>query len=309
MEKYRETEAERDRDTERSLHFFSIHAFYSLYSQFYPQSLTLDNWPEYVLSQERAEPGLSITVSLPLKPTFVLLRSEESLSNMCFLIMQNFRARKPADMAMPTAVPIMAYLISGGQGGIEQGALISHHPAKVFHTSFYIGMKSKVKYLDLYITRSKLLHARVFSCSVVSSSFIAPWNVAHQAPLSMEFPRQEHWSGLPFPPPRYLHDPGVEPTSLTLTGRFFTTEPPEKSQPTEASLIFQSPGSMLLPYSSPHTASPLPGTPTLVPSAVGIIPKWLVAPFSAFLPSSSLILASVHPCVCQLPALASADNN
>ena len=212
-------------------------------------------------------------------------------------------------MAMPTAVPIMAYLISGGQGGIEQGALISHHPAKVFHTSFYIGMKSKVKYLDLYITRSKLLHARVFSCSVVSSSFIAPWNVAHQAPLSMEFPRQEHWSGLPFPPPRYLHDPGVEPTSLTLTGRFFTTEPPEKSQPTEASLIFQSPGSMLLPYSSPHTASPLPGTPILVPSAVGIIPKWLVAPFSAFLPSSSLILASVHPCVCQLPALASADNN
>jgi len=138
-----ETEAERDRDTERSLHFFSIHDFYSLYSQFYPQSLTPDNRPECVLSQERAEPGLSITASLPLKPTFVLLRSEESLSNMCFLIMQNFRARKPADMAMPTAVPMTAYLISGGQGGIEQGALISHHPAKVFHSSLYIRMKSK----------------------------------------------------------------------------------------------------------------------------------------------------------------------
>lgn len=147
-----ETEAERDRDTERSLHFFPIHDFYPLYSQFYPQSLTPDNRPERVLSQERAEPGLSITVSLPLKPAFALLRSEESSSNMCFLTRQNFRARKPADMAMPTAVPMMAYLISGGQGGIEQGALISRHPAKVFHSSLHVRMKSKAVYLDLYTT-------------------------------------------------------------------------------------------------------------------------------------------------------------
>ena len=38
--------------------------------------------------------------------------------------------------------------------------------------------------------------------------------VAHQASLSMEFSRQEHWNGLPFPPPGHLFDPGVEPTSL-----------------------------------------------------------------------------------------------
>lgn len=57
-----------------------------------------------------------------------------------------------ADMAMPTAVPMMAYLISGGQGGIEQGALISRHPAKVFHSSLHVRMKSKAVYLDLYTT-------------------------------------------------------------------------------------------------------------------------------------------------------------
>ena len=38
--------------------------------------------------------------------------------------------------------------------------------------------------------------------------------------------QQEYWSGLPFPPPGDLSDPGIEPTSPALTGRFFTTEPP-----------------------------------------------------------------------------------
>ena len=53
--------------------------------------------------------------------------------------------------------------------------------------------------------------------------------LAQQAPLSMEFFRQEYWSGLLFPSPGDLPDPGIEPRSLTspiLAGRFFTTEPP-----------------------------------------------------------------------------------
>ena len=52
------------------------------------------------------------------------------------------------------------------------------------------------------------------------------WTVAHQAPLSMGVSRQEHWSGLPCPPPEDLPDPGTEPTSFmspALTGGFFTT--------------------------------------------------------------------------------------
>ena len=43
-----------------------------------------------------------------------------------------------------------------------------------------------------------------------------PWTVAHQAPLSMGFSRQEYWSGLPFPSPGDLLDPGIEPRSLAL---------------------------------------------------------------------------------------------
>ena len=50
-----------------------------------------------------------------------------------------------------------------------------------------------------------------FSCSVVSNSFVTPQTVAHQAPLSVGFSRQEYCSGLPFPPPGGLPDPGIEP--------------------------------------------------------------------------------------------------
>ena len=62
--------------------------------------------------------------------------------------------------------------------------------------------------------------------------FVTPWTVDCQAPLSMEFYRQEHWSGLPFPPPGDLPNLGIEPTSLVspaLAGGFFTTSPPGKA--------------------------------------------------------------------------------
>ena len=51
----------------------------------------------------------------------------------------------------------------------------------------------------------------MLSCLVVSNSFVIPWTVARQAPLSTEFSRQEYWSGLPFPSPGDIPDPGVEP--------------------------------------------------------------------------------------------------
>ena len=54
------------------------------------------------------------------------------------------------------------------------------------------------------------MSACMLSHSLVSNSFVTPWTVARQAPLSMRFPRQEYWSGLPFPPPGDLPDPGIE---------------------------------------------------------------------------------------------------
>ena len=63
---------------------------------------------------------------------------------------------------------------------------------------------------------SRFSHVRLFA---------TPWTVACQAPLSVEFSRQEYWSGLSCPSPGNLPDPGIEPVSLTspaLAGGFFT---------------------------------------------------------------------------------------
>ena len=58
--------------------------------------------------------------------------------------------------------------------------------------------------------------------------FATPWTVAHQAPPSMGFSRQEYWSGLPFPSPGDLPDPGIKPRSPTLQADALTSEPPGK---------------------------------------------------------------------------------
>ena len=78
--------------------------------------------------------------------------------------------------------------------------------------------------------------AWMFSCFSRVQLFAIPWTVALQAPLTMGFSRQEHWSGLPCPPPEDLPDPGTKPTSLTTPasiGRqiFFTTSAAREASP------------------------------------------------------------------------------
>ena len=66
----------------------------------------------------------------------------------------------------------------------------------------------------------------VLSCYSRVWLFETPWTIAHQASLSVGFPRQKYWSELPFPSPGDLPDPGIRPESLkspALAGRFFTT--------------------------------------------------------------------------------------
>ena len=77
------------------------------------------------------------------------------------------------------------------------------------------------------------MSAQLLSRSVVCDS-VTVGTKARQSTLSMGFSRQEYWRGLPFPPPRYLPDSRMEPTtpvSPALTGGFFPTEPPGKTGP------------------------------------------------------------------------------
>ena len=67
----------------------------------------------------------------------------------------------------------------------------------------------------------------MLSCSVMFNSFVTSWTVAYQAPLSVECPKQEYWSGLPFPTPGDLSNPGYKteaPMSPALAGGFFAWE-------------------------------------------------------------------------------------
>ena len=102
---------------------------------------------------------------------------------------------------------------------------------------------------------------------------VIPWTAACQAPLSVEISRQEYWSGLPFPPPGDLPDPGVKPASpasLALVARFFTTEPPGKPLITMAATITECsvPGTVLctvrrfctLHQDSPSVTGPVTGS-------------------------------------------------
>ena len=74
------------------------------------------------------------------------------------------------------------------------------------------------------------LKKRKWSRLVVVQLFVTPWSVAHQAPPSMEFSRQESWNGSPFPSPGDLPNPGIEPGSPTLQADALLSEPPGKPQ-------------------------------------------------------------------------------
>ena len=90
------------------------------------------------------------------------------------------------------------------------------HPFGFLHLLYY--------FAPGYIVKLKV---NQWSCSVMSNSAI-PWTVAYQAPSSMEFSRQEYWSGLPFPSPGDLPDPGIEPRSPALQTDALPSEPPGK---------------------------------------------------------------------------------
>ena len=62
--------------------------------------------------------------------------------------------------------------------------------------------------------------------------FVTPWTAAYQAPPSMGFSRQEYWSGLPFPSPGDLPDPGIEPRSPALQADSLSAEPQGKPKNT-----------------------------------------------------------------------------
>ena len=73
-----------------------------------------------------------------------------------------------------------------------------------------------------------LTSVKLFSRVFVTQTLVTQWTVASQVPSSMGFSRQEYWSGLPFPSPGDLPDPGIKPRSPTLQADALPSEPPGK---------------------------------------------------------------------------------
>ena len=140
--------------------------------------------------------------------------------------------------------------------------------------------------------------ACVYACMLRCFSpvwlLVTLWSVAHQAPLSMGFPRQNKWSSLLFPSPGHLPDPRLEPSFPALAGRFFTTEPqgkPAESESVSCSVVSDSATSRIV-----ARQAPLPmgfsrqeywsGLPFPSP---GDLPNPGVAPWSPALQADSLL--------------------
>ena len=124
----------------------------------------------------------------------------------------------------------------------------------------------------------------MLSCSVMSNS-LQP----HQAPLSLGFSRQEHWSGLPFPPPGDLPDPGIEPVSPVAPAQqvfFLTAEPsgmPHYSVAGSSTSRLESVSSCFIHRSMGGPSALQSSAASLVPSLQ--LPSWPESLPWAFLPS------------------------
>ena len=104
---------------------------------------------------------------------------------------------------------------------------------KQIHGSIEQIRKPRNKSSHTWSTRAPIEKGCCYYCLVAKScpTLETPCTIAHWAPLSMGFSRQESWNGLPFPPPEHLPDPGIEPASPVspaLAGRFFIAVPPGK---------------------------------------------------------------------------------
>ena len=117
---------------------------------------------------------------------------------------------------------------------------VFHH---LIRCEFFINTLYHVEELAFYFYLSECFYHKKVLCECCHFSrvqvFVTPWTIARQAPVSMEFSRQEYWSGLPCPAPGDLPNPGTKPTSLTspaLAGGFLPLAPPGKPpQPYESS--------------------------------------------------------------------------
>jgi len=123
------------------------------------------------------------------------------------VVLSTFLENISSDAMLHRIFPILL-ILSGGGGSRKR------HKCICAHICIFISI-----FICIFICMSKQPGILCVLCAQALSHvrlFVSLWTVAHQAPLSMGFSRQEYWSGLPCPPPGGLPNPGIEPASLCL---------------------------------------------------------------------------------------------
>ena len=142
------------------------------------------------------------------------------------------------DTVLTSAESLKTYTY--GKGGESHHNVLSYKPFAILISQSEWSKQSAVHFIVCFlrpwrgsVVRVPLAYFCMTCCAVLSRSIMSdscnPWTVARQAPLSMGFCWQEYWSGLPFPPPGDLPNPGIEPRSPTLQVNSLPSEPPGKS--------------------------------------------------------------------------------
>ena len=124
-----------------------------------------------------------------------------------------------------------------GKNQVEFNFINRDTPWQIY---FIINISNKQVFVNFIFYHSSP-HEEYFSCDTVLFGhwvFGTTWTVAHLAPLSVRFLRQEYWSGLPFPSPGDLPDPRIKPKYPVFIGGFFTAEPPEKPTVKQLPAVF-----------------------------------------------------------------------
>ena len=129
----------------------------------------------------------------------------------------------PMDLVFQTIL----FFLKQPNPGLKHFELLSLHSyACANFQGYWPGSDADISAYQEGNTGQKIVCVCVCVCTAGSDSLWPPWTVAHQAPLSMGFSRQEYWSGLPCPSPGDLSNPGIKAASLVfpaLAGGLFTT--------------------------------------------------------------------------------------
>ena len=143
------------------------------------------------------------------KRTFPLPQKETPSS---LAVIPHFPFHQPLTTANLSISRDFLFQIFHVNGSTPANAMVQHVAFCIWLLSLSIMFSSFIHIVTCICTSFFF----VLLCLAVSDSFVTPWTVAHQAPLSMGFPRQEYWSGLPFPTPGIFPTQGSNPHLLCL---------------------------------------------------------------------------------------------